>query len=102
MKRTAFVLFTLLSIASSNSEAAEQAAVSYSDLNLSLPADQARLEHRVAQAASAACSASPAPGSLLPTAASVRCARQAIADTRAQVAAAVEAQAATKLAASTR
>jgi UrcA family protein len=78
--------------------AAKDVAVSYEDLNLAHPADQARLEARVADAVRAACNDVPAPGSLLPSTASHRCARQATVEARVQVAAAVKVQSASKLA----
>ncbi len=102
MKRAILVSFITFCSAAPNTAVAQDAVASYSDLNLAQPADQARLERRVARAARIACNAAPASGSLLPSTASVKCARQAVAEARAQVAAAIEAQSAAKLAARTR
>lgn len=102
MKRAILVSFATFCGIVPNAAVAQHAAVSYGDLNLAQPADQARLERRVARAARIACKAAPASGSLLPSNASVKCARQAAAEARAQVAAVIEAQSAAKLAARTR
>jgi UrcA family protein len=99
VKRAILVSFITSCALAPNVAAAQQAVASYSDLNLAQPADQARLERRVARAARNACGATPASGSMLPSTASIKCARQAAAEARAQVAAAIEAQSAAKLAA---
>lgn len=78
---------------------ARQVAVPHDDLNLSLPADQARLERRVAQAIDTVCNAAPAPSSMLRSTRSVKCTRTALVDARAQVVAAIEAGSRAKLAA---
>jgi UrcA family protein len=102
VKRLALISFITVCGIIPSSLAAQTAVASYSDLNLALPADQARLERRVALAAKSACKVTPASGSLLPSSASIKCARHAVVDARAQVAAAIEAQSAARLAARTR
>jgi UrcA family protein len=98
MKRSTFVIVFAASVIASTGASARDALVSYHDLNLSLPSDQARLDRRVEAAARDVCQTDARPGSNFAAPASLACYGRATTAARADVAAASRADAAARLA----
>lgn len=88
MKLVSSIITVALALGATQAQAG-QASVSYADLNLTKPADQARLNGRIVFAARQLCDLHAASGSLVPSTESKSCFHDAVANAHVLVADAI-------------
>ena len=89
MKSLSMFAWAALCMLGASQASANEAVVSYADLDLAKPVDQARLHGRVVSVARDLCDLRPAPGSFIPSSESTACFKEAVQRANDQVADAV-------------